>query len=338
MVVSTLLAGVFVVLCLGLFVDQRRQFATEQAKTETNQNLRLAMDLIGADIRQAGERLESDKQLGKISVIDGANNGPDTLITQRKLVNETLNLCQTITAGSSTSALDVAVQSSAVASCLFSDADGDGLTDNLGQLKIYRTKQDGVDGAARTTNTTSCAIAGGTDKECTFAYIHDPTTKKGEFFVYGFEDTGTCTGTSGQQCNRIYRVDGKPWQNTYTYNSGGSADSQPKIYILEEREYSLAADTNTPRSDDFILQMRLNRQTPVRLANKMSNFQVTATNRQGTVLNSFNAASNLPQHQTNLSEVQYFRVSLSVIPPETNLQAAKLTLSTQFFPRNALSR
>ena len=337
LLVTSTVAAIFVILSLGLFVQQRRQFLTEQARAETNQNLRLGMDLIGSDIRQAGERLESDTELARVSVINGTSGAPDTLVLQRKLTNEILPVCQTITAGTATSTIDIAVTGTpGVSNCAFSDGNANGLTDNLDQWQAYRANQDGTAGAARSTTTSSCAVAGGTDRECVYAYIHDPVANRGEFFVYAFENSGTCATITGRTCNRIYRADGGTWQNTYTYTAGSTSATQPRIYILEERRYSLTADANTTRTDDYILQMSLNRQNPVLLANRLGNMQIMARTWRGDVTG-FNAVSGQPVYVNSLRDAQYFKVILTVVSPDMDVPVANLTLSSQFFPRNALS-
>jgi hypothetical protein len=346
---ACLVATMAVSLSLGVFATQRRQFLTDRSRADINQNLRVAMDLVGTDIKQAGERLSSDTVLPGISILNGGSNAnPDTLVLQRKSINEFLPVCQTITAGTTTNTIDVALTGTpAVANCGFSDGDngglGDGLTDNLNRWQTYRCSQDGTSSCARTTapaTNTTCSLTGGSDRECGYAYIHDPTTGQGEFFVYAFENSGSCTAAVSRTCNRIYRADGGSWQNTYTYSLASSVTTQPRIYILEERQYNLVADTNTTRSDDFILQLRINRQTPISLANQLSNFKVIGWTSGGDVT-SFNVVSNQPRYVNSWQQLQYLRVNLTAIQsadPDPVNPIRNLTLSSQFFPRNVLSR
>jgi hypothetical protein len=125
------------------------------------------------------------------------------------------------------------------------------------------------------------------------AYIDDPVNKRGEFFVYSYESTGSCvttfTGVTSPQCQKIYRADGKPWQYSYNYTPGYSCATstcpalpakQPQIYILEERQYSAIPDTtNTnPNINPYVLQLTINRQTnkTLRIANQLQSFQAWA--------------------------------------------------------------
>jgi hypothetical protein len=398
-VASAVALGILSV-ALGAISEQRRQVLGDRTRAGVNDNLRIASDLIGQDIKQAGELLESDFTLPGVSIIPGSTaSDPSTMVLQRQLLAQKLPVCQSISSGSTTSAIDIAVVSnttltpSSYANCPYSytaptapatsepSATLTSLlpTDNLRQWRNYRCTADGpgaanTDVCTRTTyvTSTSCKQFGGTDAECTWAFIYDPVNKRGEFFLYSFEDTAACatSALSSRICQRILRADGNPWQNSYTYDPNGAATQQPQLYILEEKRYNLVADTDTTRTDDFILQLSVNRQPALRIANQFSNFQVrgklpndstkrpsessctTETTTTGSCLvSSFNVSSGQPAVNTQITAtpllpnwqyLQNIQITVSSINPNPQLLPVAnnnvLTLTSQFLPRNTSSR
>jgi prepilin-type N-terminal cleavage/methylation domain-containing protein len=274
---------------LGVMTEQRRWVLGDRTRV----TLRLASDFIGQDIKQTGERLESNNQLPGVSIIPGAYGAPSTLVLQRQLLTETLPVCQTINAG--TSSIDVAVVNgtidgtdygSAVPNCTYSYSKPKGgelstttipnlttfkPTDNLRAWRTFRCTQtvsaaSGIDPCTSTNSATA------------WAYIYDPINKRGEFFQYSGETSGNCINTgfsappTTRTCQKIQRV-GSSWKYSYTYSPTDAAASQPQLYLLEERKYSAIPDTSTSNTNDYILQLTINRQTPLRIANNLSNFQ-----------------------------------------------------------------
>jgi hypothetical protein len=393
LVVASAVALTILGVSLGVLSQQRQIVLGDRTRASANDGLRLASDLIGQDIKQAGERLDSDIFQPGISIIPGANAAaPKTLVLQRQLLTEKLPVCQTITQGSSNASVDISVvNGSAINNCKYSytvptggEVVGSPLvalkpTDNLRSLRTYRCTLDGpasagADPCTRTTNTAACIQMGGsnTDNECSWAYIYDPKVNQGEFFLYSYEDQGTCTSGTGfpapaRTCQRIWRADGLPWQNSYVYDSTGSPGNQPQIYIFEERRYSLSADPNNVGS--FFLQLSVNRQTPINIANQISNFQAW-----GKVPASYNSPSNwgcslggstgpnpdmpnqwycsgfnidtlkVPKYINDWQELQGVRISLTGVNPNPQLlnsttsNGSILNLTSEFFPRNVTSR
>ncbi|MCG9893767.1 MAG: hypothetical protein MH252_22175 [Thermosynechococcaceae cyanobacterium MS004] len=289
-------------IALGMLSEQRRWMLSDRTRAVANDNLRLVSDLIGQDIRQAGERLESDGLLPSISIIPGANTtDPSTLVLQRKLLSETLPVCQNIVAGATgTTTIDVSViTGSPITNCNYSYSMPSGgepstalntlrPTDNLRSWRTFRCTQDSSSANAGTdpcTTTTSGATS--------WAYIHDPVNNRGEFFQYSAEEQGSCSSSTltSRTCQKIRRV-GSSWTYSYTYDPLGTASAQPRLYLLEERRYSLAADTSTSRTDDYVLQLSINRQTPRRIANQVRNFKAWAKVPPSYTSAPFNAPNN----------------------------------------------
>lgn len=388
---------------LGMVTEMRRWMLGDRTRITANDNLRQVSDFIGQDIKQAGERLESSNQLPGISIIPGASGAPSTLVIQRQLLNETLPVCQTITKDTSTTAMDISVRNgtvgstnygTAVSNCTYSytaPAGGEPSTPttlatlrptaNLRSWRTYRCTQTGP----AASNTDPCTTS--TNSATAWAYIYDPVNKRGEFFQYSGETYGNCVSTgfatppTTRTCQKIQHV-AKTWNNTYTYSPTGSAASQPQIYLLEERRYDAIADPNIANS--YILQLTVNRQTPLRITNNLSNFQVwakvptsytstpyttptnwgcaasgsgaTAPNPTSSTqwycsafnvdrTNTYTDPNDSRQYINDWQDLQGVRITLTGINPNAQLLQVDtantnntLKLSSEFFPRNVLSK
>lgn len=340
LIVSSIIASIVLVAALSLVAQQREAFLTNQRNTEISQNLRAAMDLIGTDIKQAGERLDSKPELPGISLVQGTAGAPDTLRLQRRLLAIDLSVCEDVAEDDTT--ITVAINAVDNADdCAFSDVgpdtDGDpltnnpdSLTDNLNAFQSFRCAADGANGCARTT----APAIGDCDDECVWAYIYDPIDDEGEFFQYSFEDA--VSGTPAR--NQIHRGNAGNFQYDY------EADNQPRIYILEEREYSL--------DNDGVLFLRINRQgddTRLRLVNQLNDFQVEVEHpslNSGDELNpDLSPQASSPPLWENWQAIEHIQVSfITADPANSDLlggndpdDVEKRSLSSKFFPRNVLS-
>jgi prepilin-type N-terminal cleavage/methylation domain-containing protein len=210
--IASLLLGVILSTTLG----HRRLYVLDQNRTAANQNLRAALDILVADLRQAGERLPLDFPAVEV------NNGTE-LVLRRNLFDVVLSLCDTngISNGISDDQDDIPVADrnppqdasmEYIEACRFRDEDGNGFDDRIDAWRNYRCGLDG-DPACQTDD----------GREVVRVYIHDPSTGGGEWFDYDGEDS------SGV---RIHRGNRDPWQNSYGPLS--------RLYILEERRYFLS--------------------------------------------------------------------------------------------------
>jgi type IV pilus assembly protein PilW len=193
-------------LLLPLMMSNRRVVQLDQTRTAVNQNLRSATDLIGADIRTAGERLSqgSGPQLPALLIVSGAGGAPDELILRRNLSDIVLPVCETLTGNQN----NITVvrrhnwpQIGNYPECLELDTDGDGWSDNLQAWRDY--------------------AAGGT----VVGYIFNPVTGRGQFFEFEVRDNSR---------RMIHKV--APSAHWDRYN----LEDRARIYILEERRYRLA--------------------------------------------------------------------------------------------------
>jgi type IV pilus assembly protein PilW len=177
-------------------------FETDKQRTQLNQNLRSGIDLLGIDVRQAGERLPGDAPA--IEILDGVDGAPDTLILRRNMLDEVLSVCKEIDAGSSADSVFTARKDASghyPPGCApADDLDSDGWPDNLQAWRDYREAHGGV----------------------VQAYIHNPAKHVGEFFLYDAEDISTF---------HIHKYNDDAWQYDY------DLPDNSRVYILEQRRF-----------------------------------------------------------------------------------------------------
>lgn len=378
LLIALVIASILVSLSLKLIVDQRELFVKDQNRTQINQNLRAAIDLVGTDIKQTGERLVGNTRFPVVRVIDGVGLGTplsDELVIQRKIIAQELPVCANVTGAQSTIIVSTNPGNT---SCPFSNANTDPLPDNLEQWRDARCDKDSNNACDRTANVAvandGCIEQGGTDRECFWAYIYSPTNNSGEFFLYDSETSDSIRTPSAQTRYHIRRAQStiaakNNWQNTYTYTAPTTANpnpTNPVLYILEERHYRLANHPNSSITNDKVLELILNRQCDdvpvvpvvpvegsnrecdkaIRLVNQLSNFQVkplmlpTASALSG---DNFNATFNVtsPFFNNNWQQLRALNVTLTARSPSeiyTPRSADYLSVSAQFFPRNAASK
>ena len=204
--IEILVAGVVALLVLSMSLSitlsSNRLYNADSERTATVQNLRGTLDIIGTDIREAGENLSTS--VPAIEVINGVSGG-DTLITRRILVDTTLTLCEPSNSPNGLIVADANLGSL----CQFYDAD----TDNNPSTVWYTALEDWTE--YRTEQ-------GGSFR----AFIYDYGTETGEFLnvtgeffdgttLYGLNTTSTLTKT--------YPVDSS-------------------VFILEERRFELVGN------------------------------------------------------------------------------------------------
>lgn len=270
---------------LSLALSSRGVFEQDQQRTTINQNLRSGIDLLGIDVRQAGERLPGNAPA--VQIVDGGS-GPDQLILNRNLLDYVLPVCKDINSGTAKDVAFVAKKGggSVPPGCApVPDADGDGWPDNIEAWRNYRLANGGA----------------------VLAYIYNPVTKLGEFFTYDAEDKSDF---------HIHRANTNQWANDYP------TGQQPRIYIMEQKQYLLSGD---------ILQYVLNGDAAhaYNLVDHLVDFQARALYDDGTASNSMPVTSDW----THLQSVEVTLVGSSTFAGRT----MRRTLVSRFFPRNILS-
>ena len=193
---------------LGIALSSRTMFETDQHRTSVNQNLRAGLDLLGIDVRQAGERLPFDAPA--VTITDGSGGASDELTLRRNMLDYVLPVCVNIHAGSAADSVFIARMKGfgpkVPQGCIpVPDENADGWPDNLEMWREYRIANGGS----------------------VLAYIHNPITGDGEFFTYDDEDNSDF---------HIHKLNADHWQYSYPTNQ------QPRVYILEQRTFLLNGD------------------------------------------------------------------------------------------------
>jgi len=285
--VAMTITSVFAAAALSIAFSTQGLLEADERRTTVNQNLRAGIDLLGIDIRQAGERLPGDAPA--IQIMNGTSGAPDRLMLRRNQLDYVLPLCKDITGGSSADSVFVAkkkITGKVPPGCYpVPDANGDGWPDNLEAWRNYR-------------------IANGGSVQ---AYIHNPITGLGEFFIFDAEDSSTF---------HLHKANGASWQHDYQMNQ------DPRIYILEQKEYRL---------QDGVLQCMVNDDTSsvLNLVSHLEDFQIRAIFNDGTVQQTFGGTDDWVR-------LQSLEVAL-VGQIEGKDTTFERTLTSRFFPRNVLS-
>ncbi|MEM8778292.1 MAG: hypothetical protein AAGF26_05345 [Cyanobacteria bacterium P01_G01_bin.49] len=219
MTLSELLMGTIVgLIVINLafmgFSWNRQIYLRDQQTNSVNQTLRTVFEIVGADIRQAGEGFAEDPNFPSIEITYNSVTENSEVSIRRSLLSVSLPVCGAIRGGSTD---PVVVADNAVAGCSVIDEDnngtGNGWPDTLDIWRNYRLSN------------------GSTVR----AYIFDGLGD-GEFFTYSGESV---TPTTGTVTSASINANGQTWQNSYG-NTGSS-----RIYLIEERRYRLNTNDNT---------------------------------------------------------------------------------------------
>jgi len=202
-----------------------------------------------------------------------------------------LPVCKDIDGGSSADSIFVARKKLSAsdkipAGCaVVPDKNGDGWPDNMEAWRQYRLDHGGE----------------------VHAYIYNPTTQKGEFFIYDAEDASTF---------HIHKDNGESW--LYDYD----VVDLSRVYILEQQLFQVSGE---------VLQTIINadKANPLNLVSYIEDFQGRAHFRDGTVKNSLGPAD----------EWEHLRaIEVTIVGSvEFNGRTLRREVTSQFFPRNVLS-
>lgn len=237
--------SVVMALITPLIFAAREMVEADQLRTATNQGIRAASDLIGTDIRIAGERfpLSNTLPLPPIEIIQ-ATSGADTIALRRNLWEGAFPICQNV----GTSATTIIVErpntwanAGTYPECLQPNTGGWPV--NVSQVRaLANTLTGDPEGELR-------------------AYIHDPANDRGEFFDFNIPDA-----TTAAEKRRITVTSGA---FDYSY----SMSNRPLIYVLEDRQYQLQGG---------IMELAVNGAAPLRVAAGVSDFQALYVLDDGT--------------------------------------------------------
>jgi len=238
LLVAAAIALALLGLAFGLVISNRRVYHLDRARTAVNQNLRAALDLIGADIRQAGERLPAS--FPAVLVVDGGSK--DELALRKNLLDEVLPVCKDVNGNQDVVFINAPGSSPpSNPACVKVDDNGNGWDDRHEAWRDYRCRQDGVPGCQ------------GNEREVARVYIYDPVDDKGEWFTYDADDMSQF---------KVHKQSTAHWTHNY------DADHHPRLYLLQERRYRLTGD---------VLELVLNGDAthPLKLVDRIQRFEVT---------------------------------------------------------------
>ncbi len=164
LMVASVVGLLLIAMTMGVTLANQNIYELDLARTRLNQNLRGAVEMMGVDIRQAGERLPAG--FPAIEIVDGALGAPDELIVRRNVLDEVLTVCEDIAAGSSDSKIFLSSASvGASPACVYGAQ-----SSNFAAWSTYRSEN------------------GGTAR----VYIYNLATGNGEFITYVSEtDSGS---------------------------------------------------------------------------------------------------------------------------------------------------
>ncbi len=329
LLVTTVISTVILSVTLGLIVTQRRQYLNQQAATETGQTLQAGMEMIGNDIREAGEYAGAQTDLPILTLKNGASGAPDEITVQRKLLAQELNVCQNIGVGTPISKITVSDKNDP--SCGYSDGDANQIPDDVQEWKSFRCQQDGVVGCQTTAVPINCQLSGGSGRECAIAYLYDSATGVGQFLVYAGEKQDPSNSKQYQLLVQPLKADLVFFAPNFTADYD-KAD-HPRLYILDQRQYSLSPPDS---SGDHTLELQLtDAQHSVRykIVNQLRNLQMQILSETG-LKEEFNAGSP-PSDQWKT--VQAVEVTLEAANPAPNATSPIQSFTSKFYPRNAVS-
>ncbi len=304
MLVAMAVMGIIAALLVPLLLGARQSLEADQLRVGVNQQLRSASDLVGADIRTAGERFpnRSALQLQPIEIVKGTNGLPDQIVLRRNLWEGTLPLCQNNLSGNSQNVTVAAPPNpnsswNAYPECIQPYLQND-FPRNLAEVRDL-ADEIGEDGVLR-------------------GYIWNPALNDGagagEFFSF---EVPAGTGQGQGQNRQLRRVGGGSWQHTHL------RVEFPRIYILEERRYRLSGE---------VLELVINGDEDGALRAVAG---ITGMVAQ-YVLDDDSVVDVLPSDASwrNIRGVTVTFTSAE----EQGREATDRTLASTFFPRNVLSR
>lgn len=208
--------GIIMVLVVPMILGAREAVQSEQLRTSVNQGLRGGSDLIGSDIRVAGERFPSSSVLvlPPIEIVHGEGDDPDEIVLRRNLWDATLPVCERV---NGTEQNFIVVRDSAwMANPPGSNfpecgqpLNDDGWPVSLAEIGALADTI-GVDGNL-------------------MGYILDPTEPMGEFIEFGLHNNAKTNGN-------IRRSTADALENDYRRNN------RPRIYVMSERRYRVVDD------------------------------------------------------------------------------------------------
>ncbi len=225
----SLFIGLFVI-SLAFFgsVLNRQIFVQDKARSDITQTLRLPLDTLGNDIKQAGEGIGTSDPNFPVVLL---TSNPTRLTIRRQLLPTSIPVCRDIVAGTNDPVVVLDNNGGdPLIGCeigAISDTDTNGWPDAWDEIQKFR------DFRLTKGNTVRAFIYNGNGEGDFFDYQNEKT--------FAADDTEISDPIASAGLVEYTTLDA----NSATWTNNYLADSSSRIYLLEERRYQLDASTNT---------------------------------------------------------------------------------------------
>jgi prepilin-type N-terminal cleavage/methylation domain-containing protein len=273
-------------MAMSAFVNTSTSFQKDKKNIDSNQNLSAILDIIGTDIRQAGEGINDGNfptiEFGLDSANTTASTAANTInpqasskITIRKSVSPQLTLCQDIPGDGTAlpNIINVADTGSANTNCKFTAAaptlfPPSGVTtspfNTLISTREYRCQLDQLNSSYLSVTSDQCSTASSTSSEVLRAVLSDG---KGHIRTFNYYDDNFDVNTSPTQ---YYIKTGMTTSDPTDIDRNKTVPYPPgsPIYLIEEKVYALDNSGN--------LTLSINGGTPQTLSTGIAQFNISA--------------------------------------------------------------
>lgn len=339
MVITTIISG----LALVMFTNSSTTFRNDKKNIETNQNFSAILDIIGNDIKQAGEQI-ADSNFPVVTISQVGGNANASTITVRRALDNTLPLCIAIPSGTSPASITKVIVADSTISGNCTPTINTTATPNLPTtLRAWRDLRCKVDNP--NSSPTNGDYCDGNSSEVLRAAISD---NNGHIFAFNY--TGEAQNPSN---TNQYQITAAGITNAPTYSYGVGSP----VYLIEERTYALnittgeltlsvnggAAETLIKGIDKFKVSTRVYRDPiakEIETSPSPSSDVCGASAPDNGYLCQFNDTQ-----VNNWKTLAGVKVELQAKDPNGKASASltteeklKLSSAAEFFPRNTLSR
>jgi prepilin-type N-terminal cleavage/methylation domain-containing protein len=333
LLVSTVVAGIVLSVTLGGAMVNRQMFVEDQTRTTVNQTLRSGMDLIGADIQQAGENLlRTESMFPAVELLRDPPNPPagsdnwNSVLIVRRLLLTRLPVCLKL-------GNDAVTPPTAQS--------------NITSIRVFDTTDTTLPADCRNTENRNVVAQWNTQRE-QFGTLSG-TTRRLRIFIYDSDGRGqfinfTGTGTTNLQTANAIDLSLESFNGEMFYNN-----TNARAAVVEERQYRIQNNT---------LQLVVDGGAAQTLVNGIERFRVTipttdpanAANppidnivlcERSSPNRCFDPAS--PTAADTWSRIRSVQVTLTATDQSgsdlvrSKQEVASRTLTEQFFPRNILN-
>ena len=315
LLVAMAVVGVVIALVVPLVLSNQRAVELDQVRTAANQTLRSALDLMGSDVRIAGERF-GDIGLGVFSPIELRADEDGSVLILRRALLEWLPVCERNRLTGGQAAIRVASVPGSGSPGGGGPGGGPGGggpggTDLPGRCLAQRTIEDGGSEWPPNLHAWKTHLEE-TGAAYLTAFILDPSSAIGQFFPAIVRSSSTmllhCLPSAGSCA----------WDGAATY----SVETNSIIGLLDVKEYRVrdgVLERHDPATGETL-----------RIADGVTGLEITLTLADGTVVSSF--AVDQPWNQVRSVDID---LSAELSVARTTLERS---MGASFFPRNVLSR